>query len=293
MSTRNLLNKFTGVSLGAALAAVLALHGCAVTPPDANPNRAQALAINLNQRAGKAFEQGDYPRAKAYYEQALSLDASIENADGVAINAISLARVHQALGQMPTAHRYLDRVLEDQPLKPSRNRQAEAATRKGQLYLAVDDLLKAEQWFTRAQELCTQCPALPAILNLRARVALARSDNDAAVSWASQALSASGSDDARIERANANRVLGEARIARGEFVAAANNLRQALELDQALGLAGRIYLDLMQLGKAYARQGQRGQAKEFFGRALEVAGASENREGARAAQLEIDRLASQ
>ncbi len=292
MSKRNPPNKFAGSALGAALVAALALPGCAITPPDANVNRAQARAIDLNLRAGKAFEQGDYPRAKAFYEQALSLDASIENADGIAINAISLARVHLALGQMPMAHRYLDRVLAEQPLKPSPDRRAEAAARKGQLYLAVDDHPKAEQWFTRAQELCTQCPALSAILNLRARVALARSDIDAAVAWASQALLASGSDDARIERANANRLLGEARIARGEFAAATTNLRQALELDQALGLAGRIYLDLMRLGKAYDAQGQRDQAKAFFWRALDVAQASENREGEHAAQSEIDRLAA-
>ena len=295
----------------AALAVVLAAWACAGTPPA--PSRAEQQAIALNARAARAFEQGDYRRARSLYEEALRIDASVENADGIAANALSLARVHQAAGDSAAAHAVLDALLARSsaggPLAIAPLRRADALARKAQLYLAAGDLARAAESADRAVALCASCAALPAILNLRGRVALAAREPAAALDWAAKALAAATAErgatsdgraqradlydarvergeiyDARIERANALRLTGEARLARGEAAAALAPLEQALELDRELRRSGRIRLDLMALGRSHAALGNAGAAKEFYSRALAVGAAASDDAGAQEAR---------
>ncbi len=186
----------------------LALAGCAGAPPA--PSRLSEEALGFNQRAAQAYERGELAKARALYERALEIDASIDSVEGVAVNALSLARIDQALGDADAAHRHLDRVLESAAAAGWR---AEAAARKAQLYLAGGDAARADEWQTRAQSLCGTCRAQAAILNLGARVALARGQPALALQRAERALQLPASDEARAERANAQRIIGEAKIA--------------------------------------------------------------------------------
>lgn len=268
-----------------ALAVVLALlaAGCGTVPPA--PGRAQQQAITLNQRAGAAFERGDLRRARELYERALRLDASVENAEGIAVNALSLARVHQAAGETALAHQQLDRLLADGPLPIPGGRKAEAAARKAQIHVAQSEPALARQWAARAEELCGTCPALPAIFNLRARAALLDSDAAGALHWAGRALASAG--EARGERANALRLIGEARIASGDYQGAAHALREALALDQALGLAQRVHRDLMLLGRSHDARAEREVALNYYRRALAAAEAAKDAVRLREAELAL------
>ncbi len=271
------------ISLAAAV-----LVACAAAPQP-EPTRTQQQAIALNQSARAAFERGDLTRARQLYEQALATDTSIENADGIALNALSLAQVHQMLGEPDAAQRYLDRLLEDSDLQIPRERKAEAAARKALLALGAGDAVAAERWADTGLALCAgSCSAQAALLNLRARTALARADTSAAIEWAARAQSAAPDESGRTERANALRITGEARLALGEQRAAVQALEQALALDKALGLPQRIYSDLMLLGRAHAALGERAAARGYFRRSLAVANAAKDADGARAAQAALD-----
>ena len=274
-----------------ALAALLAC-GCAGTAPP--PNATERQANTLNQRAERAFGQGEYRRAAALYEQALRLDAAVENTEGMAANALSLARTWQAAGDAAAAHRALDTVLAEGPLQFAQPHRAEAQARKAQLYLDAGDTANALRWSHEALASCAACPALPAIQALRGRVALAAADYASALEWGGRALATAGagtgSGEARQmhERANALRLIGEARIGRGEHQAALAPLEQALELDRSLGLPGRICADLMALGQLQLKLGNRSRALDYFTRAKNVSAAAGDEAGARAAERAMD-----
>ena len=273
---------------GSISALVLLLVACATAPPH-EPGRTQRQAIALNQSARAAFERGDLARARQLYEQALAADTSIENADGIAVNALSLAQVHQLLGEPEAAQRYLELLLGDAALPIPRGRKAEAAARKAQVALGAGDAAAAERWADTGLTLCAgACAVQAALLNLRARAALARADAAAAIEWAARALSAAPDERGRTERANALRVIGEARLALGEQRAAIQALEQSLALDQVLGLPQHVYSDLMLLGRAHAALGERAAARGYFRRSLAVANAAKDADGARQAQAALD-----
>jgi len=267
----------------ACVAATLLACACAGVAPTQNRTEQQASA--LNHRAARAYEQGDYRRAAALYGQALRLNTAVENPEGIAVNALSLARAHQAGGDAAAAHRVLDGLLAEGPLPAERR--AEAQARKTQLYLDANDAARALEWSDKALASCTGCAARPAIQTLRGRAALAAGNPAAALDWAGKALAATG--DAG-ERANALRLTGEAQLARGEHQAALAPLGQALELDRGLGLPARIFLDLMALGSAQLRLGNRTGARDYFSRARSVSTAAGDDAGARAAARAIEGL---
>jgi len=273
------------LTVAACAAATLLACACAGVAPTQNRTEQQASA--LNQRAARAYEQGDYRRAAALYGQALRLNTAVENSEGIAVNALSLARAHQAGGDAAAAHRVLDGLLAEGPLSVPPERRAEAQARKAQLYLDANDAARALEWSDKALASCTGCAALPAIQTLRGRSALAAGDPAAALDWAGKTLAATG--DAG-ERANALRLSGEARLARGEHQAALAPLGQALDLDRGLGLPARIFLDLMALARAQLQLGNRTAARDYFSRARSVSAAAGDDAGARAAARGIEGL---
>ena len=266
-----------------------ALLACASVAP--TPNKTEQQAVELNQRAGRAFEQGDVRRAAALYEQSLRLNTGVEHTEGIAANALSLARAHQAAGDTAAAHRVLDELLAERPLPIPQARRAEAQARKAQLHLDANDTARALEWSDKALASCTGCAALPAILNLRGRTALAAGDRAGALDWAdkARAAAAAGSQHAG-ERANALRLAGEARLARGDHQAAVAPLEQALEIDRGLGAPARIHLDLMTLGRAHLELGNRVAARDYFARARSVSEAVNDQAGVRAASRAIEGL---
>jgi tetratricopeptide (TPR) repeat protein len=266
------------------------LATCGSAPPASN--RVQQEAISANQRAARAYQQDRIEQARSLYEEALRLDLSIENADGAAVNLLSLARVEQAAGRADAAHGYLDRVLSGAPPGFAASRQAEASARKAQLYLAARELAHAASSAAQAEQLCqrSDCMALPAILNLRALAALRSGDAEGALRFSQRALAAADGKGARAERANGLRLAGEAHLARREPEPALQALGEALLLDQSLGESQRIFRDLMLLGEATEQQGRRDDARAYYQRALTVGAAGGDPAAQREARAQLDRM---
>jgi tetratricopeptide (TPR) repeat protein len=255
------------------LVAILVLPGCGTSPPA--PSRVDREAQAAGERGARAFQAGNLAGARALYEQALKRDVSIENAEGIAADLLSLARIEQAAGNSAAAHALLDKLLSDSPLALPPARHAQAAARKAQLYLAERDVQRAAEWGERATALCVRsaCSALAATLNLRALAAFHAGEADAALRFARQAIAAAPDDEGRGERANGHRLSGEAHLAINDGSAALPALREALALDQALGLPRRIFRDLVLLGDAQEKLGQRDEARAYYARALAVGAA--------------------
>lgn len=130
-----------------------------------------------------------------------------KNPEGLALNALSLARVEQAAGNTAAAQQALDAALASDAAPGLR---AEAAGRKALIHLSAGDLKEAADWQARALALCGGCRAQAAILNIGARIALAAGNGAAATQLAERVLKLPPSEEARAEQANAQRILAEA-----------------------------------------------------------------------------------
>jgi len=249
----------------------LLLVACAGAPQEPQ-NARVAQAADYNRRGEAALKEGEYRRALALYEAALRADLSVEHLDGIAINSINLARVHQLLGESALAHRRLDAVLAGADLF-SLEYIAAARLRKAMLYQAADDLEAAASWAAKTAEICKDngCTWQGALLNLRARLTLARGDPGGALALAGQALAVNRGRNAREEIANSLRLQAEARIRQKEFAAALAPLGDALLLDKSLGLPERIEQDLRFLAEAHAGLGRADEARALSARAARVA----------------------
>jgi tetratricopeptide (TPR) repeat protein len=258
--------------LVALCAATLLLCACAGAPPE-TVNARLAQAADYNRGGETALARGDYRRALAQYEAALRIDVSIENAEGIAINSLNLARVHQLLGEDTLAHRRLDALLGGGAVPIPGAYVAAARLRKAVLYQSAGDAAGAASWAAQAAELCkdSACNLYGTLLNLRARIALAAGDPAGALALAGQALAANRGRAAREEVANSLRLQAEARLRQKAYAAALAPLDEALALDKALGLPDRIELDLRYLAEAHAGAGHAEQAREFRARAASVA----------------------
>ena len=258
---------------GVVVAFVLALllAACAGAPK-APENAPLVHAVNYNRRGEAALKRGDYRRALTWYEAALRADLSVENLNGVATNSLNLARVHQLLGESALGHQRLDAVLNGGA--PFLREQIVAAwLRKAMLYQAAGELDAAASSAAQAADLCkdSACAWQGTLLNVGAGLALARGDTGGALALAGQALAVNRGRNAREETANALRLQAEARIRQKEFAQALTPLEEALALDKALGLPGRIEQDLRRLAEAHAGLGHAQEARALLTRAARVA----------------------
>lgn len=278
----------------AALAALL-LAACGSAPPA--PSATEREAVGQNQRAARALRSGRLDEARTLYEAALRADRSVENADGIATNLLALARVEQSAGNVAAAEAHLDAVLNAAPLALPQGRKAEAAARRALIALDGADAARATDWAKRADALCTAaaCSTHAAIITIGARAALAAGDAASALALGRRALDTTGgtaagayADDPRSERANAQRIIGEAALALRDATGAAQALTEALKLDQVLGRADRVWLDLMLLAGGADLAGNREAARAYYRRALDVATAARDDARAQAARARLN-----
>lgn len=227
-------------------------------------------ATEFNQRAQRAFQRGEYQAAAKLYEQALLVDVAIENEQGIALNTLSLARVHQVLGDSAVAQKLLDRLLEDKALHYAPEHLAEAAAQKALLRLQADDVDGAALWADKAAALCSaDCRISGVIDNLRTGIALRSNDADKALQLGERAISANS--DVPLEHANALRLTASARLLRNEADAALGLLEQALTIDKSLGLPEKIRQDLLLTAQAYDKLGRTELAAQCRDRAARIA----------------------
>lgn len=260
------------------LAALLVgLMGACGHAPEKPVNLRLSQAIELEQKGQQAYRQGHAAAAAGHFEAALRVDMSIENHDGIVADRLNLAQALDASGDVGGARRQLDALLSDSPLSLSPEQIARAKAALGLMALKQGELADAQRLIDEAQQACAKtCPSAAAILNINARIALERNNPSAALASAGAALPLLAEGSHLGERANSLRIIGLARLALGEAVAALAPLLQALALDRELGLPERIADDLLQLGRTHAATGNQGNAEYFYRRALTVAEASGN-----------------
>jgi tetratricopeptide (TPR) repeat protein len=249
--------------------------------------------IEANRKADNYVRNGNLNNAARYYLEAIRLAQAVEDADGIAANAVNLSIVYQRMGKYAQARASLAVILE-QPGKLvfPRERLAQAALRRAVLDMDERQFSSAADWIGQAANYCNQtgCPLLAGIHNVRGQLALEAGQVEAATASANAALSASRGTGDRGETANALRLLGLAATRKGDAAAALGFLGEALAIDRELAVPRKIYLDLVGLGHAKASSGEQDAARSFYERALAVSEADRDPQGAAAARVLIEGL---
>ncbi len=265
-------------SCGASILASAILLGCAA-PALSPPSRAEESAASLNQGAARAWYRGDLTHALALYNGALAASESVENFGSAGANLLNLALVHERLGQFQQAHSRLDQIL-SRPALYGAPLLAQASARKALLSLDQHDLDSASCWIDKADAGCGDgCNLAAALMNMRAIIALERSDPPLALRYAARGLELGKLLALEAERANAYRLMGRAHSRAGHFSEATAVLEKALEIDRELGRPDRIALDLVYAAENEELHMQLGRAREYYVRALTAYTAAGNRAG--------------
>ena len=260
--------------------------GCAGRPQTAPPPAQERIAEAAARGAALA-RAGDNAAAALRFQEALRIARTIEDADAVAANAISLSIVYQRLGHHAAARSALAVVLDAQAGGFPERRVLQAELRRAILALAASDTRDAAAYAQRASERCQRlgCELAAAILNVQSNAALEGADAAAALRLAQAAeASARGRAD-RAETANALRNIGRARARRGDPAGAIPALEQALEIDRALADPRKILADLAELERASAAKGDTQAARSYSERALAISRAA--RDGAAGEETEV------
>lgn len=268
------------------------LASCAAAPPASPPPAGEAAVIEANRRADAYVRTGNLDSAVRYYREAIRVAQSVEDAEGIAANAINLSIVYQRLGKHAEARASLAPVLDRTHLSFPPERLAQAALRRSVLDMDERHFASAMEWIERAAAHCNQrsCALSGAIHNVKGQLALEAGQLDVAAASARAALGASRSSGDLSEVANALRLLGITAIRSDETSAAPGFLREALAIDRELGAPRKIYLDLVSLGRLSALRGERDAARSFYERALAVSEADRDLKGAAEARTLINAL---
>jgi len=252
------------------LLVIVAATGCSAPPKPSTAARQEA-ALEANRKGEAYVRHGELENAARSYREALRFSQALEDADGIAANAINLSIVRQRQGRFADARASLAAVLDQRNLKFSNARLAEVSLRQALLDLDEKNLAGADDWMAKATGHCAErCPAGAAIHNVRAQLALQAGRTDAAFLAARSAHDASRASGDQAEQANALRLLGIVGLKNGDAASARQHLEQALAIDRELGAPRKIALDLLALGQAAALGGDRESARAYYARALAV-----------------------
>ena len=249
---------------------IVSVTGCSAPPKPSTAARQEA-ALEANRKGEAYVRHGELENAARSYREALRFSQALEDADGIAANAINLSIVRQRQGRFADARASLAAVLDQRNLKFSNARLAEVSLRQALLDLDEKNLASADDWMAKATGHCAErCPAGAAIHNVRAQLALQAGRTDAAFLAARSAHDASRASGDQAEQANALRLLGIVGLKNYDAASARQHLEQALAIDRELGAPRKIALDLLALGQAAALGGDRESARAYYARALAV-----------------------
>ena len=280
--------------LAVALACIL-LAACAQAPAPPAPVPSTAVqptaAMEANRRGEVSLRRGELDSAALNYREALRLSLAVEDANGIAANAVNLSIVYQRQGRYEDARAALAPLLERATLAHAPPHRAQAALRRAVLDLEERRAAGAAEWAERAAAWCGEpCALAAAIQNVKGQLALEAGRLEEATAAARSALAASRAAGEPAEIANAQRLLGMAALAAGDGAAARDALGEALAIDRELGISRRIALDLIGLGRASVLRGELDAALIYYERALAVSTADRDAAGASAARSLIDTL---
>jgi hypothetical protein len=252
------------------LFATFVIAACASSADVKQDNAAVKAAKSMERRAAQSFAAGEYNSAAAGYESAALIYETLALPEPQSRARLSQARALTDAGQAPKAQEVISAVLQntnDLPKDVLITAHGRAAA------LAMDsDVPRAAAHVQSAELACTStCTQLSAITVLRARTELASSKPSSAVASANAALlSAQNNND----RANALRIRAQAQAALNQHAQVIADAQQALQLDQELGLAERVLIDLQLLQRASAATGDTASAARYDALAQRAAAAA-------------------
>ncbi len=254
---------------------IILLFGCLMLVACGSaPEKKSALgaqAVMHSERGTDAFARGDYARALNEYGLALRVDQAIEDAAGIAVARINLARVWREMSRSDQAHAQLDALFTPPVLAYPAASLAAAATLQARLYLEDGAVERAVYWLERGDAVCQKkCPVGGSLLLLHAQLSMREKHFQEAGRLIDEAVGLLDAHQQAVELANALRLSGEVAYALGDDASAASRFEQALELDQRSGLPAKIRLDLLRLAQTVGHAGHQTDAQNYADRARAV-----------------------
>lgn len=237
------------IRLAICLLAVALLGACAGEQAHRRPPLAQRV-FDQGKEGQAAYLKGDLRRAQRLFELAWRDALQIEDSAGVAVMALSLARVARESGASAAGLARLESVSDwHRTSIPARLQQ------EIELLTAVllADLGRTDAALLQIAALREKCPNICELSvgadGLQARLTLEKGDARRALDLAETALAAFRTHENQQEVANLFRVQGEADLALGDFSGARRALEEALNIDKTLALPAKIALDLSSLAR--------------------------------------------
>ena len=247
----------------------LILAGCGTTPKPAEPFRIKA-ALEAESEGAKRYGRGDYAFAARRFDEAVRLNASIDDTSGAARNRLHLARSELALGRAEAALG----VLVTAERSGDASLTLETLLLKAQAQLALNRGGDAQQSLAAAAGHCAgACPQAASVHLLQARAALAGQQAADALTHAEAALKLLQGKDEAHETGNAWRLIAAARLAAGDAAGALPAAYAALDIDRRLALPEKIARDWLLIGDIRGKVGA-GDTAAAYRRALDVADAA-------------------
>lgn len=284
--------RFTGSFFSLLLAAscllLTVLYGCASSKKIEMP-KAQAKAIEFNQRGVNAVEAGDYERALVEFKKSLSLNTSIDNQKGMAVNFLNLGRAYLLTDRFYKAEMSLRRAME---IGAALNEQfliSEANASLGCYYDLMGNNKEAADYLESAVSIDRKEGHRTIGNRLNMLATIYKEDNrmEEAEKIFNDALKAGKSYGIERDVADSLRGLGDIALTKKDYKRARELYENALSINKKIGTSTRIYLDLFSLGKLSIAEGDNLKAVELFLRAYAVA---DNRGNYRLALKAVDKL---
>jgi tetratricopeptide (TPR) repeat protein len=243
-------------------------------------------AIEYNQNAAKAVEKGDYEKALAYYMEALRVNRSIENTEGIAVNLINIAVLYQKKGktslpgESPKAtntHEFIDIAFSMPDI--SNEIKSDAAYEKARIYLKEKNTVKAKEWVNKSLSLDKGLRE-GSRWNLMGRISFAEGKYDEAATMANTALNLNRENKQKAEESNSLRLMAEINAQKGLYSESRELYKKSLEIDKELGDSKKIATTLRGIGMLFLKQRHFQDAAIFYMRAYDVSSNAEDAEGA-------------
>jgi tetratricopeptide (TPR) repeat protein len=268
---------------------IVTLSGCGAKHPTLSDTHLSAA--KFNQKAESAFKDKDFENALRLYNEALKINRSIENLDGIAINIINMAATYRKLGDKNNAHKQIDEILNTSPIVYNPIHLSEAAFLKTMLYMDENNYDNALEWTDRALTFCqsSQCSDIGKIYNLKGRIYLEKGDTASAITYGNKGLESNKEDGHKTEMANSLRLIADAKLMKGEYEGARKFYEDALSIDKKLEAGKKIAMDLMGIGNTFFKQKMCGDAVRYYQRALSVSSGLGDGEGAKEAAEMINK----
>lgn len=252
-------------------------------------------AAEHNQKAAKAVEEGNYDKALAHYMEALKINRSIENTQGIAVNLINIAVLYQKKGKTSLlgphsggfagenespkatdAHEFIDIAFS----MPDINNEikSDAAYEKARIYLKEKNTAKAKEWVNKSLSVDKGLRA-GSRWNLMGRISFAEGKYDEAAAMANTALNLNRENKQKAEESNSLRLMAEINAQKGLYPESRELYKKALEIDKELGDSKKIAMTLRGIGMLSLKQGHFQEAAIFYMRAYDVSSNAGDTEG--------------